>query len=506
MEQTVSLSDTLRVTLDVTQNTRENTSQVRVTGIEVRTAGQYVGSCWMACEIRLDGALGANLILTNTRGCSFIYNGDWHGGGEGTWSGFSTQAQTASHAPDGTGTVTLSVSVTVYTTGSSRVGTLRQETAVPLPRIPRVSTLSAAPVELGEVMELRLERAAAEFRDTVTWQCGSQQGTLAEKTAETILCWTPPAALAAQQTQDVTVPITFTVQTYLEETALGSECVTVQCAIPAGVKPQVTVTVADARGYLQQYGGYVRTQSQAEVTTAAIGPYGAAIRNISVQCGDLTGNGERVCFALERSGEIPVEVLVTDSRGRTAAARKTISVLSYEKPWAVLEGAFRCSAQGESQADGAYLCIRFRAGATQLTGSSVTYRAVCRAKDTAAERRVLLTAYTDQFQVSGSAVLPAGADTAYDCAVEVTDSFQTQCSAWSSVAVAFALLDFDRSAKAVGIGMRASQPNALSLGLDTSLSQHRLTDLAEPTDPADAATKAYVDRMLQELETRLTEK
>lgn len=501
---TVSLSENLRVTLDVTQNIRENSSQVRVTGIEVRSGGQYIGSCWMTGELRLDGALGASLILTNTRGCAFLYNGDWHGGGEGSWSGFSTQARTAAHGPEGAGEVALSVSVTIYTTSSSRVGTLRQETAVALPQIPRASTPSAEPVELGQTMEIRLGRAAETFRDTVTWQCGSEQGTLAERTAETSLRWIPPMALAAQQPRAVAVPIVITVQTYAGQTALGSRSVEVECGIPASVVPQVTVEVADAQGFSQRHGGYIRTQSQAEVTTTAAGAYGAEIQSIAVQCGDLAGSGAQVRFALERSGEIPVEVVVTDSRGRTAAARQTITVLPYEKPWVILEETFRCSAQGESQADGDYLCIRFRAGVTQVQGGSAAYRAVCRPKDGEGERRVLLTDYTGRDRVTGQAVLPAGADSAYDCAIEVADSFQTLCSSWSTVAVAFALLDFDRSAKAVGIGMRASRPNTLGLGLDTSLQYHCLTEIPEPVNPADAATKAYVDRMLKELEARLT--
>ena len=504
MEMTVSLGENLRVTLEVTQNIRENTSQVHVTGIQVRSGGQYIGSCWMTGELRLDGALGASLILTNTRGCAFIYNGDWHGGGEGSWSGFSTQARTVAHGPDGTGETALSVSVTIYTTGSRRVGTLRQEAAVTLPRIPRASALWAEPVELGQTMEIRLERAAEGFRDTVTWQCGREQGTLAEQTAETSIHWIPPVTLAAQQPRDVTVPIVITVQTYTGETALGTGSVEVPCIIPASVVPQVMVTVADGQGFSQRHGGYIRSQSRAEVTTTAAGTYGAEIQSIAVQCGDLAGSGAQVCFALERSGEIPVEVVVTDSRGRTAAARQTITVLPYEKPWAALEETFRCSAQGEPQADGDYLCIRFQAGVTQVQGGSAAYRAVCRAKDGKGERRVLLTEYTDRYRVTGRAVLPAGADTAYDCAIEVTDPFVTLCSTWSSVAVAFALLDFDRSGKAVGIGMRASRPNALSLGLDTSLQYHCLTEIPEPVNPADAATKSYVDRMLRELEARLT--
>ena len=53
-------------------------------------------------------------------------------------------------------------------------------------------------------------------------------------------------------------------------------------------------------------------------------------------------------------------------------------------------------------------------------------------------------------QVAGTStvVLPAGADSGYDCAVCVTDSFVTVSSQSAFVPVAFALLDFSQIGRA----------------------------------------------------------
>lgn len=58
---------------------------------------------------------------------------------------------------------------------------------------------------------------------------------------------------------------------------------------------------------------------------------------------------------------------------------------------------------------------------------------------------------------------------------------------------AFALLDFDRVQRAVGVGQRAGTAGTLSLGLDMKMGQHRITDLAPPQSPEDAVTKGYAD-------------
>jgi len=79
----------------------------------------------------------------------------------------------------------------------------------------------------------------------------------------------------------------------------------------------------------------------------------------------------------------------------------------------------------------------------------------------------------------------------------VTDSFVTVSSQSAFVPVAFALLDFSRTEKAVGIGMRAIKEETLSVGLQLDMAEHGIRNLADPTEARDAATKAYVDALVK---------
>ena len=111
-------------------------------------------------------------------------------------------------------------------------------------------TSTAAGVALGQEMTITITRAAEGFTDTVTWSCGSQSGTIADKTALTQLKWTPPVSLASQAPEDTQVAVVLTVTSFLEGTQVGSKDVAVPCTIPESVVPTLSVSLEDRMGYL----------------------------------------------------------------------------------------------------------------------------------------------------------------------------------------------------------------------------------------------------------------
>lgn len=502
----VTIDPGFRVTMEIRQSVEKNASTVCLTGVELRNPqGSYVDSCWVLGEIRLGGSLAANLILSNTQACALDYCGAWRGGGLGSWSGYSAREVELRHREDGTVEAVLTASLRLYTTSQRHLADFRFTGTVSLPAIPRASALTVRGSQLGQPVTVQLSRASASFCDTVSWQCGEAHGVLAEKTGETALSWVPPLSLAAQQTQGTALTVTVAAETFCGETAVGTSTAAVELQLPAEIVPSLTVAVEDVRGYFQKHGGYVQGQSQVQVKTAAQGAYGASIRQIAVQCGSLAGSGEVCCFVPADSGEVNIIVTVTDSRGRTARQEQKISVLPYELPQAEITAAFRCTQDGTAKPDGDYLCLQFEARVTPIQGGSAAYRAVCREHGGEGSRSVLLTDYGDKTSVQGAAVLPAGVDCSYACTVSVTDSFVTVSSRSALVPVAFALLDFSRQERSVGIGMRARRGQTLSLGLEMDMTEHGIHGLSDPAAPQDAATKAYVDALVQAALSRLKE-
>lgn len=483
-----------RVYYELTQDVALNRSVVTVTSVSMRAVREsWSGaSCRIVGFININGSTAVKMEYTNTAstGIMMLKTYNTVGGAVNKYS------VTVDHQADGSGPISVYTNLGIYINSSGgEAGRINQTDVLELPRIPRVSTLTAAGVELGQEMTITITRAAEGFVDTVTWSCGSQSGTIAEQTALTQLQWTPPLELAAQAPEATQAAVVLTVTSFLNGTQVGSKDTTVQCAIPESIVPTLSVTVEDRIGYLAKFGGYVQNQSQARVVTQAAGVYGSAIKSISAKCGALSASGADVSFALGQSGSVPITVTVTDSRGRSASFDTSITVLPYRLPQVTIREAYRCDETGQQQPDGQWLKVVFDGSVTALAGNGATYRGICTVHNGDTTRTVLLSDYTGQQTVNqGSFLLTAGVDTAYDCRVSVQDDFHTVTSVDMLVSVAFALMDFCRDTRAVGIGMRAKNPGKLSIGLNTDMDEHSIGNLADPQEAQDAATKAYVDR------------
>lgn len=483
-----------RVNYELTQDVALNRSVVTVTSVEMRALSESWGgaSCRVVGSITINGSTAVKMEYTSTASTGIMMLKTYN-----TVNGaVSKYSVTVDHQADGSGPISVYTNLGVYINSSSgEAGRINQTEELELPRIPRVSGLTAAGVELGQEMTITITRAAEGFTDTVSWSCGSESGTIATKTALTQLKWVPPVSLASQAPEDTQAAVVLTVTSFLNGSQVGSKDTAVQCSIPESVVPTLAVTVEDRMDYLSKFGGYVQNQSQARVVTQAAGAYGSTIKSITAKCGALSASGADVSFALGQSGSVPITVTVTDSRGRSASFETSITVLPYRLPQVTIREAYRCDKTGQQQPDGQWLKVVFDGSVTALAGNSATYRGICTVHNGDTTRTVLLSDYTGQQTVTqGSFLLTAGVDTAYDCRVSVQDDFHTVTSVDMLVSVAFALMDFCRDTKAVGIGMRAKNAGKLSIGLDTDMDEHSIGNLADPQEAQDAATKAYVDR------------
>ena len=197
-----------RISYTVTQNVEKNRSAVKVTKVELRSLKDTGFPAYIVGSISVNGVKTTTLELTDTKSCGIsALSKEYAGGGESSWSGFSSKGVTVHHEDDGTATISIKANLSVYMalgTTTVEIGSAINKTVkVSLPTIPRVSGITAAAVELGQAMRISITRAASSFRDTVSWSCGELSGTIAEKTAETSLSWTVPMASA------VSLPLRF---------------------------------------------------------------------------------------------------------------------------------------------------------------------------------------------------------------------------------------------------------------------------------------------------------
>lgn len=248
------------------------------------------------------------------------------------WSGTTIASGTKviSHSADGSKTFSASVSCRIYDWTVTRTGSGSWS----LPNIERSSTLSVTLSSLGTEHSLTINRQNSSFTHSLTWKCGSQNGTLLTKSSSTSVKFTPSIGLSSENKTGTSVWIDFTLTTYSGSATVGSTIKSGYLSIPSSVKPTCTVTVEDPTGYLATYGGYVKSKSKFNVTVTGTGSYGSSITGYNI-----SANGSNYNRSSATTGVISsvdnnsITAKVTDSRNRTSnVVSKTVTILNYSSP------------------------------------------------------------------------------------------------------------------------------------------------------------------------------
>lgn len=340
---------------------------------------------------------------------------------------------TITHNSDGTKTFSYSFSQEFAITWSgSYIGTKSGSGSGTLNTIPRKSTLAANNGTLGTAQTLTVTRQSTSFTHTITYKCGDVSGTICTKSTSTSISWTPQLSLAEQNKTGTSVSVIFTITTYNGSTSLGSNTKTISCTIPSSVKPTVSFTVEDGKGYLSTYGGYVQGQSTFKIAITTSGSYGSSIKSYKTTADDKTYTvASFTSPVISGSGTLTISVTVTDSRGRTATATKTVTVLEY-KPPVVTDLVIRRSGKtGTSNASGEYLAVDYSVQITSLDDKNsahyyLWYKKVSETEYTIEE----LTSIEGAYVVLGlTTTFLADKSSSYDVRIVVEDNFYKDDSA-----------------------------------------------------------------------------
>lgn len=271
--------------------------------------------------------LDANSCYYTLQG-SKVYNP--YSYGARAWYKLGSKTITVAHNSVGKGSVTLTADWHSGFTSQYTPASLFVSGTVTLQDIPRASSVSAS-LTLGSAGTITVNRAVNTFTHTIRLKCGSAaQATIAEKSAATSITYTPPIEWAAQNTAGTTVNITAEVTTYNGNTVVGTVTNTLKASIPASVKPNLAVSLADTAGYQGTY-GWVQGKSVLKATYTASGSYGSTIVSKSLTIGGKAASADGG-NTLQNTGAMAVVATVTDSRGRTASVTRNITVNAYSGP------------------------------------------------------------------------------------------------------------------------------------------------------------------------------
>lgn len=448
----------------------------------------------------------------------YTTSGTWSGGItiDGQWTAgsryieVSYQSETLAmsvtvrvyHNADGSRNVTISA--TGYISGTSLTSTDISQT-VTLDTIPRATTAVVGDLTMGESGTITLTPASSSFTHTIRYYFGEASGVIATKTSSKSVSWTPPKSLA-EQIPRATVGIgAIHCTTYNGNTEIGTISTSVKITVSADMIPTISaVTIAEAvAGLADKFGAYVQSKSKAKVDVTASGIYGSSIASCEVRVAGILYTGTSITSnMITASGDVPVQVKVTDTRGRSASSAKTIKVLPYSPPKISELSAKRIDTTGADNDDGTRVALTMAYAIASLDGKNDRTITLSYRKETETEFAQISTgtaeiSYNDTLRLTDAPEISA--DDAYVIRVVLQDYF-TSIISDVRVESTFSLLDFYKDGTGVAAGKAATQPNLFEFGMPASFPQitvngKTLLDWTHPvgsiyqstksTDPAD---------------------
>lgn len=357
-----------------------------------------------------------------------------------------------------------------------------------LNNIPRLSSLTANNGTLGTAQTLTVTRQSTSFTHTITYKCGTASGTIASKTASTSINWTPPMALASQNTTGTVVSVAFTIETYSGNNSVGSSSRTISCSIPDSVIPSCMLNTERVPYINNVYDAdwwssrsiYIQGLTKVQASIVASTSYGSPISNYTVKMDNLTYSGQNVTMAAPtKSGNVTITATVIDKRGRSGTVTKTISVLPCSPCKITKLTGIRCNSDGTANDRGQYIFPQFEFSSgffnTEYGLNAGSATADLHYKKHSDYSWTSLAAYDNCTSWPNSDynekdnVFKANTEDSYDLKLVVTDFFTT-ATITARVGTAYSIMHWKASGRGLGIGKASELDDVLDIGMSTKFS------------------------------------
>lgn len=425
-----------------------NTSQIYW---ELRGAGD---SGWVICgnfKVTLD-----NQVVYQSATRINVYPGTLIANGTYTYH----------HAADGTGFTACSVEAGIYQYAVNCTGFSWMD----LVDIPRASSItSAGNITLGGKCSITWTPAAAGFRYKIRFSLGTWNATtwyISPNTtsAYTYTEYTIPENVAAQIPNSTEGTMAATLYTYNSsgDNAIGSASKTFTVTVPIGIVPTVAApTVTEATpGLASKFAAFVQNKSKLNIVSSPAGAQGSTITECKVTVDGQTYSGTTVTTSpITASGTVKITVTVKDSRGRTAAATKYVTVVAYSPPSITAFSAIRCDANGVLNTGGTNLKVTMNF-AISAVGNKNDKSYVVKVREQVGTTWTTLASGT-VYSYNGSFVattFTAQATKSYVVRLELSDYFVSAYASETDVGSSFRLMNYAADGKGIAFGKFSEGP------------------------------------------------
>ena len=378
--------------------------------------------------------------------------------------------RSVAHNADGTGSVNVSGSFTIYGTTSLSSGSVSG--TMSLPTIPRTSQMEANKyaADMETNLILYTKRKSTSFTHTFEYSFGKASGVIATNVGDSFT-WKIPITLADQIPNALSGTGTIKCTTYSGSTRVGTSQVGFQANVPSNIVPSTTISsiTENTSGLAAKFAALVKGKSTLSIRLTGVGNRSSSIQSYKVTVNGATYSGGAgsgfTCTTgtLRTAGTNTISATVTDSRGRTATTSKTFAVIDYSAPAISALSAFRCDANGTANAGGSYMKISYNGSIYALNNKNDKTFTVFY-KESTTSSYTTATTYTSGYTLNTSIVIAASTEKSYDILFRAKDYFH-QTDRTTSISTAFVLMDLYSTGTGISFGKVAESSNLFDVGL-----------------------------------------
>ena len=247
---------------------------------------------------------------------------------------------------------------------------------------------------------------------------------------------------------------------------LGTDTYSFTITAPSTAVPTISLAATRIDNSVpSSWGIYVQGQSGIKITATAAGYQGSTVASYTIS-GGATGTQTSNVFTISKiytSGTVTYTVKVTDSRGRTATASVSISVVAYSAPAFSATDAFRCVAAGTASDTGTYISAKATGTYASVSNKNSMTLKVQYALSTSGAYSTAVTLTSGTASIIGNGSI----DINYSFKVKFTlsDAFNTIEKVLNVGTAAFTVF-FRQGGNGVAIGKVSERANAVEINPD----------------------------------------
>lgn len=272
-------------------------------------------------------------------------------------------------------------------------------------------SLSKPRVNIGENVTITMDPYSSSFSHELYYSLNNKDlihiGDFSKGKAEKT--WTLPTSLAEAITTSTEGIIYFVCKTYNGSTQVGGDkSVKLTAVVPDDYVPSISnVTISElTAGLADKFGCFVQNKSGLKVKTECSGVAGSSISSCTVAVDGINYSGTTISTGIiNSSGEMKINIVIRDSRGRSASTSKTIQVYAYSSP--DLNGckANRVSSSQELNDDGENVLFQYAYRVSPVNNKNTASLKIQQYDSSSASWKTLIE-YTDYEKGSYDATLP----------------------------------------------------------------------------------------------------